>query len=766
MAHDANRNWSRPGLAAALWLAHAGLACATTLGDIDVRSVPGEPLDAIIALGDSAGGPVATECISVSRGAPEDGPFVTRASVAIFDDRGTRYVRLKSAERVDDRATRLRIVVRCPGQPHVAYREYRALFEPRPVPSVPAAPAGAAMAPVPLAPAVAGQFPVRAGDTLESLAAALLPRNRAAQRNYIEALRERNPPLAALGARDPLPLDATIELPDLRTIARTRAAPEPDTPVAQAPRTAPERPARIAPPKSEAPPAPPKLAAAPPAAKPAAPSKSAPETAKPAPAKSAPAPRPRPSNAGGSFALRLSSSEVDLSRSRGIDDRARARLRERLLVLDNDDQVAALLSLRDSLKRLEGRVAELQLKLSTLPATLPVAEPKAAPKVEAKPAPKVEAKPEPKVEAKPEPKVETAPKVAVAPAPPPKVEAPVKVEPPPPPKVEATPAPVAPTPPKVVAPPVVTETPKQAPKPYSAPRPAPRVEEPGGLSAWLWALVAVLILLAVWLAWRIVRRRSEEASEEDLPDIAATQELVPTEPPVGDLGNLDIDVDEPQAVVVAQSPAAQRREMQSDASLATEVRGADPAALRRRYIEERFPEIANRTIVLADPDSVVKSARLFFEDGAISRAVELLQFATEEKPAEPKPWLALFEIFRLERLSGQFADLAQRFKEHHGRGENWRKVQYFGREIDPGNALYRDLAVGIETIKFEVGKPLPTTSFDPVAENWLNAPMDFENEVLVVELRRALMVQAGLQDDDLIPNPMPALRSVEMFTVA
>ena len=45
--------------------------------------------------------------------------------------------------------------------------------------------------------------------------------------------------------------------------------------------------------------------------------------------------------------------------------------------------------------------------------------------------------------------------------------------------------------------------------------------------------------------------------------------------------------------------------------------------------------------------------------------------------------------------------------------------------------------------------------------------MDFENEVLAIELRRALM-DAGRAstDEDLVPNPMPALRSVEMFTVA
>jgi len=117
-------------------------------------------------------------------------------------------------------------------------------------------------------------------------------------------------------------------------------------------------------------------------------------------------------------------------------------------------------------------------------------------------------------------------------------------------------------------------------------------------------------------------------------------------------------------------------------------------------------------------------------------------------------------------MAEPFAGLAQRFRDVHGKGENWRKVQFFGREVDPGNALYRDIAVGIETIKFEAGKPPAPETFDPISENWLNAPMDFENELLAVELRRALMEEARITDDDLTPNPMPALRSVEMFTVA
>jgi hypothetical protein len=38
--------------------------------------------------------------------------------------------------------------------------------------------------------------------------------------------------------------------------------------------------------------------------------------------------------------------------------------------------------------------------------------------------------------------------------------------------------------------------------------------------------------------------------------------------------------------------------------------------------------------------------------------------------------------------------------------------------------------------------------------------------VLANELRMALMAGAGIGESDLVPNPMPALRNVEMFNVA
>lgn len=191
--------------------------------------------------------------------------------------------------------------------------------------------------------------------------------------------------------------------------------------------------------------------------------------------------------------------------------------------------------------------------------------------------------------------------------------------------------------------------------------------------------------------------------------------------------------------------------------------------LRRRYIEERFPEILNGTIELDDADSVIKGARLFYEDGAMPRAVELLQFAIDDRPGEIRPWLALFEIYRLERLGGQYGELAARFRAEHGETDEWRKVRYFGREIDPGNEIYReDVLAHLETIGPREARRIAAANepVDPIAENWLNAPMDFENEVLANELRRTLMAEASLVDQDLVSNPMAALRKMEMFTVA
>jgi hypothetical protein len=426
--------------------------------------------------------------------------------------------------------------------------------------------------------------------------------------------------------------------------------------------------------------------------------------------------------------LRLSGSDIDLSRSRDVDERTRAQLRERLLLLDADDQVSALLSMRNSLKQLEGRVSELQLKLSglgagPLPGASAVTQAPAAP-------------------------VTTVP-LPTTPAPPP--EGPAAAKP-----VEPA---AAGTPPSPDAEPKTVAAPAQPPA-------VPAAKEKGtGLSVssvplWAWGAFAIALLaIAMFGLRRAARQRDAERDYAVLSEPAFAKRGSDTAP-----AKQAVEADEGPPTV---TDTEERRVAETDADLATRVPGTDPLALRRRYIEERFPEITSGAISLDNPDSVVKGARLFYEDGAIPRAVELLQFAVEEQPKETKPWLALFEIFRLEGLAGEFAVLAARFSEHHGGSENWKKVQYIGRELDPGNPLYEDAALkSLESIGYPSAKKTPTVTFDPVAENWLNVPMDFTSDALAAELRGGLLSGAGITESDLIPNPMPALKSVEVFKVA
>jgi len=671
-----------PAFGFALSLAASGLALAASVappGELRIHSFLGEPLDATAPIEAVAGDVPRSECFRQVRPDGTTLPSLPRASFRVERDGDAWRLRVRTRAAVGDPAIALRVEAGCPGEP-VAARTYEILLDPRP-----------AQAPPPPLVAVAG-------DTLASIATAIYPRRQAVRDAYVGAIRAANPAVAALGAQDPIPPGTAITLPELRRFSLSlaasppapRAAP-PASPGPAAPKAAPAPKATPAPLPKATPPAAPK--AAPPAA-PAAPP-AAPSTA---PKAAPPAPPPREPAKPGEFVLRLSAPAVDLTRSRGIDDRTRAQLRERLLILDADDQVSALLAMRNSLRQLEGRVAELQLKLSTLPPPVPAPAPPPA-----------------------EPKRDPAP----VPQPPPAPEAPKAATP-----TKATPA----------AKPAVT--------PAAAPGAAG-----DGVPVWLWAVLALVVAGIAGIAWKLASGRRKPAT-------SAAATATPT-------AHSDLD-DAAAMMETAAPPAPEHRVVaQSDTPLSTNVPGADPVMLRRRYIEERFPEIASGTIAPADPDSVVKAARLFYEDGALARAVELLQFAVEENPRTLKPWLALFEIFRLEGLAGAFGELAGRFRVHHGASDYWRKVQFIGRELEPGNALYIEAAVDhLETIGPAAARNVAPVTFDPLAENWLNAPMDFTTDALAANLRAGLLGDAGIAETDLVADPMPALKNVEMFTVA
>ncbi|MGZ5067336.1 MAG: FimV/HubP-related protein [Usitatibacter sp.] len=786
MAHSGDRG---PGslksvLAAALALAALD-ARALTLGEPQVRSGLGENLDLRIPVTIDKGESIEPSCFSLASEPAQSVPRLAAARFSLERSAVATYLRVRTEMSVGDPALAVGIVAACPGQFAEVRREYTVLIDPAKGAAAPA-PGASAGAPAPEAPTQAAPptesalpsiatLIARIGDTLESIAHAIFPSNRSAKNSYIRALRETNPPLASLGDRDPIPIDTPIALPDLRTFEHSRA--QASTRIAAtppAPREASAAPSggeRVAAPAAAPEPArraPTRQAPARRAAERAAPPPAAPEL-RIAPATPPAAPRKpaavRSQTIAPGFTLKLSSGEMDLSPSRSVDDRMRAQLRDRQLVLDADDQVAAVLALRNSVRQLESRVAELQLKLAGMPSSFPAPK---SPEPQPAPAAPRNIEPTPSTPAPPTPAAATpAPRVPEAqPTPPPAIAPPVApaaapAEAPSPPPVARP----AETPPQTEATPPVVEKPAPpapaATSPDTTPKKAAAQSE--GID-WLyyalWVLAFLLVAAAILLAMRLARRRRDESYEygEESEPVASDDEIVVAlEPPPSED---DVFAEDDEAVAMAQA-----HEVAAAAPQSAQRTSDD---LRRRYIEERFPEIGKGAISLDDPASVVKGARLFYEDGAIARAVELLQFAIEHQPDEVRSWLALFEIFRLEGLKGEFADLAHRFHEQHGTDAYWRKVQYFGREIDPGNELYAEKPLNtFETIgPTQAGRLAAEASFDPVAENWLGAPMDFQNEVLANELRKALMSAAGIGESDLVPNPMPALRNVEMFTVA
>jgi pilus assembly protein FimV len=707
---------------------------AVTLGKAELRSRLGEPLEARIPLAAEPGEALRGACFSLLTG--PQGPLAAsgaRLELRHHAHGADLYVRSRAP--LSDPEVAFAIALSCPGARGIDPVRYSlALSAASPMRAATIPPVlDRAAAPLP----VVARLSARSGDTLASIAHAIFPGNAEARARYMAAMRRQNSALSGFGDDQPLTEGTQVALPDLHAFAAT-------IPPSHAPRLAAAVPHAASKPSS---PAVPRLAQTLSAPRASEPPRSAGATRTAArgeaasPVRTAAAPA-NPSAARGEdgFQLRLSAPVMDLSPSDGMDERKRAELRERLLVLEADDRTAAMLAMRENIRRLESQVSALKLKLATLE-TAPLAKPQsAAPKAEPVPprppsaAPKAELVPP-----KPQPVAPMPEPVAAKPqASAPKADAPAPVAQPP--KVAKPEAPVA----KQPAPAAKAEPPaKAAAAPARSPAPArteasrdrPAAAQPWYLDRlWLAALATILIV-----AWVVLRARVRSAEEPEIIE-------PPTEVPEAEGASALPDTEAPPTTEPHDLAAGEEPEM------ATRVPADDHAELRRRYMEERFPEIVNGTLVLEDERSVVKAARLLYDDGAAPRAIELLQFAIEQDPEALHPWLALFEIFRLEKLEGEFAHLAARFRDRHGATDEWRKVRSVGRSLDPGNPLYQGT---------EYGAPA-----DPEAEGWLRSPSDDAGRALAGELRAKLLSEAGVNEADLRDDPTPALRKAEMFSVA
>jgi hypothetical protein len=152
--------------------------------------------------------------------------------------------------------------------------------------------------------------------------------------------------------------------------------------------------------------------------------------------------------------------------------------------------------------------------------------------------------------------------------------------------------------------------------------------------------------------------------------------------------------------------------------------------VRDRYIAARFPGIAACGADLADEDRVIEAARVVFEDGRGSDAVELLELANEENPAQQGPWLARLEILYLVRDVAGFTRTARAFAARHRvEGDTWKEVCRLGQALAPAEALF---AGDVAARDFEHYGPWPHTP------NWIRSPWDLASEMAAAEFHNSL----------------------------
>jgi hypothetical protein len=166
--------------------------------------------------------------------------------------------------------------------------------------------------------------------------------------------------------------------------------------------------------------------------------------------------------------------------------------------------------------------------------------------------------------------------------------------------------------------------------------------------------------------------------------------------------------------------------------------------IRDRYIGARFPGVARSSADLESPSRVVKAARLYFEDGQVDTALELLDIAIEQDSRAEALWLAQLEILFLGRNAPRFVETARAFRAMHPASEAWSEVARLGRALMPKEALFGPSSGPREHDHYGPWPDLP---------NWIQANWDLTAEVVASDFHRILKQRAA---QSRAPNKLAA----------
>lgn len=150
--------------------------------------------------------------------------------------------------------------------------------------------------------------------------------------------------------------------------------------------------------------------------------------------------------------------------------------------------------------------------------------------------------------------------------------------------------------------------------------------------------------------------------------------------------------------------------------------------IRDRFLGSRFPGVAHSVDDLAQTDQVIKTARLFFEDGDVDRACEWLAFASDANPDE-RLWLAQLEILYLKRQAVAFTTLAAEFKRRFTESTKWDDIVVLGARLAPADPLFIGGKKGDGDAHYGPW---------PQIQNWIEAPFDLTGDVMAAEFHAAM----------------------------
>lgn len=177
----------------------------------------------------------------------------------------------------------------------------------------------------------------------------------------------------------------------------------------------------------------------------------------------------------------------------------------------------------------------------------------------------------------------------------------------------------------------------------------------------------VALLASVWWRWR--RRQAEVRLDTEL------------------------EHEFPPENVTHYTPAPQPQPQPQPPEI--EVADAAPPVRDEKVEEEDFFHPTSifdaqaETVTFTEAESVIDEVDLYLAYGWANRAIDLLQGYLENHPDDTQLWTKLLEIYSSQGMAQEFEQLALRCQSVMEAGNLWSSVKKMGRQLDPGNPLYR-----------------------------------------------------------------------------